>query len=153
LAQTRTAILEKIAKRGEMVEFYLVDVDGTGNVFETEGVITAIPDLLLTTDDKRVHRFEITDIIFYMNPTAAETYEILLFEGAFAGDVKSLAQIVWRSGAAMVDSTPYIRTNNEDELPKIVELSNEGLLYYMMLWTGAPGNTPGYIKVRGRKLA
>ena len=153
MAQTRTAILEKIAKRGEMVEFYLVDVDGTGNVFETEGVITAIPDLLLTTDDKRVHRFEITDIIFYMNPTAAETYEILLFEGAFAGDVKSLAQIVWRSGAAMVDSTPYIRTNNEDELPKIVELATEGLLYYMMIWTGAPGNTPGYVKVRGRKLA
>jgi len=153
MAQTRTGILEKIAKPSEMVEFYLVDVDGTGNVFETEGLITAIPDLTLTTDDPRVIRFEITDIIFYMNPTAAETYEILLFEGAFAGDVKSLAQIVWRSGAAMVDSTPYIRTNNEDELPKIVELATEGLLYYMMLWTGAPGNTPGYIKVRGRKLA
>ena len=64
----------------------------------------------------------------------------------------SEAKIVWTSGAGMVDSTRYVRTNNEDELPKIVNLAEAGKLYYMMIWTGAPGNTPGYIKVKGRKM-
>ena len=150
---TRTAILEKIAKPSEMIEFYLVDVDGTGNDFETEGVITATPDLTLSCDDPRISRFLMEDILFYMNPTAAETPEILLFEGAVANDVESLSKRVWTSGAGMVDSVLYQRCNNEDELPKIVDLDNEGLLYYMMMWTGAPGNTPGFIRVRGRKLA
>ena len=148
-----TEILERIAKASEMVEFYLVDADGTGNVFESVDLITDTPSTTLTTDDPRVKHFEIIDIIFMMNPTAAETPEIVLLEGAIADDVTSLSKIVWTSGAGMVDSTRYIRSNNEDELPKIVNLDDEGLLYYLMIWTGAPGNTPGYIRVRGRKLA
>lgn len=148
-----TEILERIAKSSEMIEFYVVDADGTGNDFETEQVITDQPTLTLTCDDPNVSRFEIIDIIFMVNPTNVETPEILLFEGAVADDVESLSKIVWTSGAGIVDFTRYIRTNNEDELPKIVDLDDEGLLYYMTIWTGAPGNTPAYMRVRGRKLA
>jgi len=144
--------LELIARQNQMVEFSLVDADGTGNKFETEQAITDTPTLLLTPSDPYCKRFEITEIMFYMNPANAVTPEILLFEDAVADNVTSLSKIVWTSGAGMVDSTRYVRTNNEDELPKIVNLAAAGKLYYMMIWTGAPGNTPGYIKVKGRKM-
>ncbi len=145
--------LERISKPSEMIEFYLVDADGTGNVFETDQAVADTPTLTLTTDDPRVSKFEIMDITFYMNQTNAVTYELMLLEGAVADDVTSLSKLVWTSGAAMADVTRYVRVNNEDELPKIVELDDEGLLYYMLDWSGAPGNTPGFVRVRGRKLA
>ena len=148
-----TETLDNIAKPSEMVEFYLIDADGTADLFETEQVITDTPTETLITDDPRVKRFEIFDIIFMVNPTAAETPEIILFEGAVDDDVTSLSKIVWTSGAGMVDSTRYIRSNNEDELPKIVNLDDEGVFYIMTIWTGTPGNTPGYFRARGRKLA
>jgi hypothetical protein len=38
------------------------------------------------------------------------------------------------------------------KLPRLVELATPGKLYFMLDWSGAPGVTPGFIKIRGRFL-
>ena len=138
--------------RKRLVTGSIVDPAGTLNAFETDKLITDIPTQYIQLDPA-VRAFTLNSVRYLMTPTAAETYELILLKGASLDDIESLSNLVWRSGAAMASGTPYKRCNNEDELPKIVDLDDEGLFYYMMMWTGAPGNTPGFIRVRGRKLA
>jgi hypothetical protein len=146
-------LLAIIAKGNQMVEFELIDEDGTGNDFETDQAITDTPTLTITCSDPTCSRFLMTEVMYYMNPTAAETYEMYLLEEANADDVISLSKIVFDSEDARVDSQVYIAAPGQGKLPKIVDLTVPGLLYYLMAWTGAPGNTPGFIKVRGFKVA
>ena len=129
----------------------VVDTDGTGADFETEGVITATPDLYIPLEPS-VKAFKLTGIRYYLNMTNGETFEIVLFRKAVADDLETLAAIVWRSGAAKADSTQYFVRNNEDDLPIDIELEDAGKLYYMILWTGAPGNTPGYLCIEGVEM-
>ena len=144
--------LELIARANQMVEAELIDADGAGNVFETDQVITDTPTLFITLDDPYCKRFMLEEVTWMMNPTAAETYQLVLFEEANADDVISLSKIVFDSGPLLVDSQAYLSAKGQGKLPRIVDLAVPGRLYYMMLWTGAPGNTPGYVKVRGRKM-
>ncbi len=145
-------VLAIIAKGNQMVEFELIDDDGTGNVFETDQAITDTPTLTIELSDPLCKRFLLLEVQWYMNPTAGETYEMYLLEGAEAQDVDSLAEIVFDSDIAMVDSQLYIAGPASGKLPKIVDLTTPGLIYYLMAWTGAPGNTPGLIKGRGVKM-
>lgn len=146
-------VLAIIAKGNQMVEFELIDDDGTGNVFETDQAITDTPTLTITLSDPYCSRFLLTEVTWYMNPTAGETYEMYLLEGAEAQDVDSLAAIVFDSGPAMVDSQVYLAMEPSGKLPRLVDLTVPGLINYLMAWTGAPGNTPGFIKGRGYKVA
>ena len=133
----------------------LVDTDGTGNKFETDQPIGGTPTLYLTVYPALTKRFKITSVRYYMNPTAAETYELYLFEQASADNVQNLADVVFDSGAAQADSTSYavIEGDASGKLPIEVNLADSAKLYYQLDWSGAPGNTPGYIVVRGEKLA
>ena len=144
--------LELIARANQMVEAELIDEDGTDNVFETDQVITDTPTLYITLDDPKCKRFLLEEVTWMMNPTAVETYQLVLFEEANADNVISLSKIVFDSGALLVDSQAYMSAMGQGKLPRIVDLTIPGRLYYMLLWTGAPGDTPGYVKVRGRKM-
>ena len=144
--------LEVLARGNQMVEFELIDEDGTDNVFETSQAITDTPTLTITLDDPHCSRFLLEEIYFYMNPTNAVTYELYLLEAASADDVISLSKIVFDSGALMADSQGYIVCKGQGKLPRIVDLAVTGKIYYLLTWTGAPGNTPGLLKGRGRKM-
>lgn len=98
-----------------------------------------------------VFKFRLETLRYYCNPTGGVTYNLYLFEQASAGDVQNLADIVFDSDAAQVDSESYIAVSG-NKLPIDVKLTDAGKLYYIIDWTGDPGTTPGYIEMRGRKL-
>jgi len=144
-----------------------LDLAGTSNYFETDEALTDTPSLhmvLTTSTGERVKKFLLEDVQYMMNPTAAETYQLYLLEDATADDVQQTTDIAFWSPAAQADSVNY-RYNSagyqaatgtaeavQYKLPRIVELAEPGKLYYMLDWTGAPGNTPGFIKIRGKLL-
>ena len=135
-----------------MVYGSLLDADGTGNIFETDQAITDTATLYLTLVPA-VSKFKLTTVRFYMNQTNAVTYELYLLENTAADNVTNLSYAVFDSDAAKADSTAYIYTgSNSAKLPTDVYLATAGRLYYMIDWSGAPGDTPGYIEVRGEAM-
>jgi len=141
---------EIIARGNQLVEFEKLDPAGLLAYFEDFAqVITTTPTLLIPLNTVGISNFQLNEITYYMNPTNAVTYRLLLFEAAEADDLTSLSKIIFDSGAAQADSTLYTVTNNEDEMPRLVKLAESGHIYYMLIWTGDPGNTPGWIKGRG----
>jgi len=144
-----------------------MDLAGTSNYFETDQTLADTPTLTMdvtTSTGEPVKKFLLEDVQYYLNPTAAETYQLYLFEDAIADDVDTTTAIAFWSPAAQADSVNY-RYNSagyqaatgtaevaQYKLPRIVELATAGKLYYMLLWTGAPGDTLGFIKIRGRLL-
>ena len=138
------------APRKRLVTGSIVNT-GALNSFEDVELITATPANYILLDPT-VRAFTLNSVRWLFNPTAAETYELVLLKGAAADDTENYSNIVWRSGAALVDSTLYRRCNHEDELPIDVLLDTPGKLYYLTVWTGAPGNTPGFVEVDGIEL-
>jgi hypothetical protein len=147
----------------------LFDLAGTLNVFETDQALGDTPTLYLTITTPTnilVRRFLLEEVCYYMNPTAAVTYQLFLLEAASADNVEQLQDLVFFSPAAQADSVCY-KYNNlgycadvasttaevlQYKLPCVVELTDPGKLYYMLDWSGAPGDTLGFIKIRGRLL-
>jgi len=150
---TETAILEKIAKPSEMICFHLLDTAGAGDYFETDQLVTDEPTKSIRCNMRPFTRFLLKDISYYMLPDNAVTYKLALFSGAEAVDLSSFSKLAYESPAAQAKDTLYHRCNNEDTLPRIIILDTPGRLYYSLDWSGAPGNCPGFIRVRGIKLA
>lgn len=137
--------------RDRMVFGSLIDDDGTGADWEDEDVITDTPAKFITLEPN-VRAFTLTGVRFMFNPTNGVTPELLFFKGAAADDVENYSNLVWRSGAGLVDSQLYSQRGKEDSLPIDILLDTPGKLYYMTIWTGAPGNTPGFVEVEGIEL-
>ena len=133
-----------------LVTGYLVEAT-SGTKFETEHDITDEPTQWIDLIPK-VEAFELRSVCYWVNPTAAETYRLMLFEGPEADDVESLAKMVFDTGALQADSTLYRDLYGGGELPIEVNLDTEGRLYYNTDWTNPPGNTPGFVVVKGRGL-
>lgn len=147
----------------------LFDLAGTDNVFETDQALGDTPTLFLTITAPTgipVKRFLLEEVCYYMDPTNGVTYQLLLLEAATADNVEQLQDLVFFSPAAQADAVCY-KYNNlgycadvasttaevlQYKLPVIVELTDANKLYYMLDWSGAPGDTKGFIKVRGRLL-
>lgn len=141
-------------------------IAASGATFETDQAMGTTPtlymDLTSSTGDP-VKNFLLEEVVYMMNPTNAVTYQLWLEEQASADDDQQKADIVFATPAAQADSTIYgnfARGHQEDYaapteayyLPRIVKLTTAGRLYYQLDWSGAPGNTAGFIKVRGRLL-
>jgi len=147
----------------------LFDLAGTDNVFETDQALGDTPTLSLTITAPTgipVKRFLLEEVCYYMDPTNGVTYQLLLLEAATADNVEQLQDLVFFSPAAQADAVCY-KYNNlgycadvasttaevlQYKLPCVVELTDTNKLYYMLDWSGAPGDTKGFIKVRGRLL-
>jgi hypothetical protein len=144
-----------------------LDIAGTSNYFETDQAMGTLPTLSIpvtTSTGKPVRKFLLEEVQYYMNPTNAETYQLALLEDASADDVQQYTDQVFFSPAAQADSVFYsYRTSGyqatistaeviQYKLPRIVELATSGVLYYMIDWSGAPGDTLGFIKIKGRLL-
>lgn len=138
----------------QMIYGELVDTDGTGDYFETDQAIGATPTLYLQMYPTTIKKFKINSIRYYMNQSNAVTYELYLLENNSADNVQNLADVVFDSGPLQADSVSYmvIEGDGSGKLPIIVNLADAGKLYYQVDWSGTPGNTPGYVLVRGEKL-
>ncbi len=138
----------------DLVEYVVIGkiIDtGALNAFETDQDITTLSTLSILLEPT-VKAFLLEEVLYYMNPTNVETYQLYLLEGPIADDVEAVSKIVFDSGTLKADSAHYVNLPGGGKLPRIVSLDEAGKLYYNVDWTGPPGNTPGYIIVKGIEL-
>jgi len=145
-------MLDIIAGKNQLVEGVVLDADGTGADFETDKVITDTPTQYITLSDPLISRFLLEEVVYYMAAANAVTFQLYLLQDAIADDMLSLQSVCFDSAAAQARNTIYPRVGVEDKLPRVVDLVSPGKLWYLQDWSGAPGNTPGWLRVRGRKL-
>jgi len=129
-----------------------MDADGSLNYFETDQPIGTLPTLYMVPVPASTTKFTIETIRHYMDSANNRTYELYLLEAANADDIENLGDVVFDSGAGKADVTPYsvIAGDASGKLPIHVNLEEAGKLFYMIDWSDTPGDTKGYIKVRGR---
>lgn len=114
-----------------------------GGALETDEALTATATRTLTMPSW-VRSGKITRISYMLNPTAAVTYQLAVLEGSNADDNEQQSREVYRSAALLADSTVY-----NDYSERAFILDTAGTIYYIIDWSGAPGNTVGYIVVEG----
>jgi hypothetical protein len=137
-------------KKGSIFTFAHLDETGVLNVFETSQDKVTPPTL--TVDNFAVsHPTMKTGIIlrihYRLNPTAAVTYTLRLWRSTGVDPYELNLYLLYESPAAQADDTDYDR---EVRIPMTLWLP--GVLYYSIEWTGAPGNTTGFIEVTGEKV-
>lgn len=148
------ALFEFEEQSRQMVYGSKVDTAGTSDYFETDQEIGDTPTLYIQMYPTTIKKFKINSIRYYMDCTNAVTYELYLLEQASADDVQNLVDVVFDSGALKADVTSYMNIEGDasGKLPIIVNLADAGKLYYQLDWSAAPGDTKGYIVVKGEKL-
>jgi len=134
----------------EQVEY----VAGADNLFEADQPLGTEPTLFFVGVPAVPH-IMIHTIKHQFTPTAAETYQLYLLEAATAEDEQSEAEIIFDSGAGMVGGTMYIQVTGgaPARLPVMARLTDPGMIWYLVDWSGPPGDTDGYIRVYGEALA
>ena len=127
--------------------------------FKTDQALGAVkPTLYLDVYPATTQKFRIDSIRFCLNPNNSSAYQLYLLEDDADPTAGSLdielqnSQVVYKSGAGMVDNTDYIEVGG-GVLPMEVNLGDTAKLYYMIDWATAPTDVKGYIVVRGEKLS
>lgn len=126
---------------------------GAPGYFETDQAMGDTPTLSFVGAPAVLH-IRIHTIKWQITPTAAETYQLYLLERASDNDEQQESDIIFDSGAGMVGGTIYTQVpgGSPAKLPIDVKLDTAGEIFYMTDWSGAPGNSSGYIKVYGEVL-
>lgn len=126
---------------------------GAPGYFETDQVWGTLPTLSFV-GTPAVRHVMIHTVKYQITPTAGETYQLWLLEGASDNDEQSEAEIIFASAAGQVGGTIYQwgAGGAPAKLPVLARLTTAGEIYYMIDWTGAPGNSSGYIRVYGEVL-
>jgi len=141
----------------------LIDETGTADLFETDHAVTDTPTqrIVLSRDCKR---FELTGLHHYMDVTNAVTGNLLLYEEAQANDVLSQMHLCYDSSSGLADGAHYIASTNghlasgaavqanDTPLPQTFNLERPGQVWFNQDWSGAPGDTLGYIVLIGREV-
>jgi len=101
-----------------------------------------------------VTKLRIHTIKWQISPTAAETYQLYLFEAASDNDEQNESDIFFDTGAGQIGGKIYtqIPGGSPAKLPIDVILAEAGKIWYLTVWSGAPGATSGYIKIYGEVL-
>jgi len=130
----------------EMPFVAIVAEDGTTTtVFTTDKSKTDTPTQSITAEYPPFYLGRILEIGYRLNPTAAETYTLMIFEDDIAGDYASNSRLLYESAAARADDIDY---RVECNIP--FSLGELNKFYIATDWTGAgPGNTTGYIRIAG----
>jgi len=134
--------------KGSIFREYRLDEAGALDSFETVQTKTDTPTLTLIASHPTMKSGMIHRIHYRLNPTAAVTYTLRLWRGASADNYQSNLDMLYESPALQADDTDYDRTDLD--IPLICP--NPGVIYYSIEWTGAPGNTSGFIEVSGEKV-
>src|SRR4030042_1598375 len=144
-----------------------ITLDGAaaGVYFETDEALGDTPTVSVTIAESlgnKPRAMLLEEVSYYMNQANAVTYQLRLMQAATAGDPEQYTGLVFLGPPAQADTvyysyhaTGYQATIGTEEvaqykLPRVVEFETPGVLFYMLDWSGAPGVTPGFIKVKGR---
>lgn len=143
----------------------------SGRLFYAEQVEYAVSALDLFEDDEPLgavapthffagtpvtaHNIMIHTVKWQFTPTAAETYQLYLLEGATAEAEQQEAEVIFDSGAGMVGGVVnlWVAGGVPTRLPVMARLTVAGTIWYKIDWSGPPGNTDGYIRVYGETFA
>jgi hypothetical protein len=91
---------------------------------------------------------KINRIHYRLKPTNAVTYVLRIWRAARAGDYESNSVMLYESPPTQASDVDYDK--GELEIPFV--LSTPGTMYYSIEWSGAPGNTVGFIDVTGERV-
>jgi len=125
-----------------------LDKDGSGNIFKDDQPIATTTPTHYITLDPQCKKFMLNDVKYRFEAAAVETFQLYLLEDADATAILRRRDVIYNSGTGKTGSTDYHDTP-DGRVPVLVKLVTAGRLYYLLDWSGAPGNTPGYIVVRG----
>ncbi|GAI89576.1 unnamed protein product, partial [marine sediment metagenome] len=117
-----------------------LDSDGTSDYFETDQPLGTTPTLYIPLTPTNVEKFVLESVRFYFNMSNSVTFQLYLLRGARADNVTSYSDIVFDSGSGKSRDIIYIVARG-DKLPIVVNLVEAGKLFYMLDFSGAPGNT------------
>lgn len=122
---------------------YIV-ASAAGGDLETDELMTATATRALACVPGWVKRGKITRISYLLNVTGAVTYQLAIIEGSSADDMIQQSREIYRSAAGLADNTKY-----DDYSERAFMLDTAGVFYYIIDYSGAPGNTTGFIVVEG----
>ncbi len=103
-------------------------------------------------ENRAVKNFKLNSVKYYLVPSNAVTYELSLYEEAVSGTYNARAACVFESGSGKAASTLY-QDVGANMLPVDVHLSDIGKLHFGINWSAAPGDTTGFVQVRGELLS
>jgi len=133
----------------------MLDEDGTGNYFETSKSKTDTPVHFMMANavgcggkPLKFKEGKINRIHFRMNPSNAETFTLRIWRDAVAGDYASNLNLLYESDPLRADDEDY----DVCELDVPFVLKTPGKIWFSIEWTGAPGNTPGFLEVSGEVI-
>lgn len=141
----------KPIRKGEMNFHYsLVDEDGALNVFEVNQAKTVLPT---QTINGYMYPLDLSEgllqvIRIRLNPTAAVTYRARFWTTAINGAVTPYLQetvLIYEMDFDGADNIVYTIVLNRP-----FKLYAPGVIWVSIEWTGAPGNTPGILQLRGK---
>jgi len=130
--------------------FMKLDEDGTGNYFETSQAKTAQPTLNLNSsiNPETIKSGRVKRIHFQLKPTNAVTYTLRLYSYNIDGTTNPYelnSCLIFESSSLRASDVEY--DLNELDIPFM--LASEDTMYYAIEWSGAPGDTLGFIQVSG----
>jgi len=132
----------------------LLDMTGTADTFETDAAdyaATPVQRVILSRDVKRL---ELEEIRAYFDSANAATSGVALYEDAQADDVLSYSHMLWKSGdnASISDKTVFVKTTNDTPLPITFNLETLGQVWFVQDYSAAPGDTKGYLILKGKEV-
>ncbi len=134
------------AGAGSVFEAYIEDTGAT-NAFETDQAVTDTPTLYLTAT--YLAAGTLNRIHVSLTPANAVTPTLYIFSGAQADDKASERRLLFSSAeyypSGLVSGTEYDFIDLQ--IPFVLDTANR--IYYALDWSGAPGNTTGYLAVLG----
>lgn len=137
--------------------FYAEKVEyasSASNYFESDQPLGTTPTLSINGVPSEATKIMIHSIRWQFTPTNAVTYQLYLLDDAQAVDERSESDVFFDSGAGLTSGGIYIQVagGSPAKLPVQVKLSTAGVIYYLIDWSAAPGDTIGYIKIYGEVL-
>jgi hypothetical protein len=132
---------------GRIFKLRKLDEDGSSTDFENSYAKTDTP---VKTFDSVIYPSTLTEglikrIHYRLNPTNAVTFTLRLYSAPSAADYASNCFLLYESPPLQANDIDYDRA----ELDIPFRLGAQGLMYYAIEWTGAPGTTKGFIDVSG----
>jgi len=132
-----------------------VNDDSTTDIFEDDESLGSgvAATHTITLSPSGTKAFQLEKVHFAMNCTNAVTYTLYLLEDVIADAMTERRRCIFDSGGGLADDVDYMVTGSDNtKLPVPVFLDDVATLPFKINWSGAPGDTTGFVVVEGRLL-
>ena len=130
----------------------LMDMAGTADTFETDHALADTPTqrIVLSRD---VRKFKLTEIHAYQTPTNAVTCGFQFYGDAQADNYASMISNFFSSANTVVaKDTHYLKPENDTLMGGTGILNIPGQVWFNQDWSGAPGDTKGFVVIVGKEV-